>query len=86
MIRKFFVCTLLVVFSSTFQTSHAQAREYDDLLISEVEQLSFSEWWGYFISLANSEGVYPDSSDREYFRVYYFDEGYDPEEAFYEEY
>ena len=64
----------------------AEQRPYDTLLYSEIERLPFHIWWSYLKDIAEEEGVYIDDSDEGYFRVYYFDEGYSPEEAFEEEY
>ena len=66
--------------------THAAERDYDTLLESEIEQLPFARWWDYLREIAAEEGVYIETSDRDYFRVYYFDEGYTPDEAFWEEF
>ena len=80
------VATFILLCS--FQTSVAreQPRDYDDLLTSEVEDMSFSEWWHYLVQIASEEGEYIDSNDKDYFRINYYQEGYAPDDAFWEEY
>ena len=60
--------------------------EYSEYTEHQKESMSFEQWWRLFKKYAKDYGERVSETDRDYYRINYYEEGYFPDEAFDEEF
>jgi hypothetical protein len=58
------------------------AKDYSEYTIHQLENLTFDQWWTLFKRYAKERGERISETERQYYKLEYFDKGMFPDEAF----